>query len=109
MVKFRLNQDGCKSFEFLSGWLPTLFPYLDVDGSIRANRFLRHWSESALGDQAGPEPAEIPIQLVSVPVLWKYYDIDYPLHFHAGFRGVHQMGKGMLRPVLGWYVSHDPQ
>lgn len=109
MVKFRLNQDGCHSFDFLSGWLPTLFPYLDVGSSILENRFLRHWSESSLGDVRGPDPSQLPIQMSSAPVRWLYFRMERPLHFHAGFRGVSQdETDGMLRPALGWYVTHDP-
>ena len=111
MVKFRNTNDRSGAFDFLSGWLPTLFPYLDQgNGVILPNRYLRHWSQSALGDMRGPDPNQIPIQMSSVPVLWEYFEQEFPLHFHAGFRGVHQEedNEGMLRPALGWYVSYDP-
>jgi hypothetical protein len=118
MVKFRRSGDNSGAFDFLSGWLPNLFPYINVgNGEIRENRFLRHWSLSALGDEVGPKPNQIPIQLASVPVVWNYYGRDFPLHFHAGFRGVEQLENsddmstsgGMLRPVLGWYITYDPE
>ena len=64
-----------------------------------------------MGDQQGPEPNQIPIQMASAPVTWNYYGTEFPLHFHAGFRGVkqHDDGSGTLRPVIGWYVTHDPK
>ena len=109
MVKFRNTQSQSGAFDFLSGWLPNLFPYLNQGNDISPNRNLRHWSLSALGDLKGPDPDEIPIQMSSAPVLWKYLDEELPLHFHAGFRGVSQdvENGGVLRPVLGWYVSYD--
>jgi len=111
IVKFRNTNARSGDFDFLSGWLPNLFPYINRgDGVIVENRSLRHWSVSALGDSIGPKPSQLPIQMSSAPVLWTYFEEKFNLHFHAGFRGVHQddRGDGMLRPVLGWYVSYDP-
>ncbi|CAB9501177.1 expressed unknown protein [Seminavis robusta] len=117
MVKFRNSADGSGAYDFLSGWLPNLFPYLTFgNGEIRENRYLRHWSLSAMGDQKGPDPSHIPIQMSSAPVLWNYLEDEFHLHFHAGFRGVEQLDEdedvsstgGMLRPVLGWYITYDP-
>jgi len=121
-----LNHCLCLPFlktDFLSGWLPNLFPYVNLGNGVTSpNRFLRHWMNSALGDQRGPDPSDIPIQLSSAPVKWNYFGQEFPLHFHAGFRGVQQSNgdddgsgdknkdePGMLRPVLGWYITHDPE
>jgi hypothetical protein len=56
----------------------------------------------------GPRPNEIPIQLSSVPVVWNYMGAPFPMHFHAGFRGVHQEEDGTIKPIVGWYVTEDP-
>lgn len=110
MVKFRNTGGGSGSYDFLSGWLPTLFPYLSMDeGETRPNPFLRSWQESASAMHEGPKPTEIPTQVSSVPVKWEYFGTDFPLHFHAGFRGITQEADGTLAPVLGWYVTNDPK
>ena len=109
MVKFRTSGSGSGSFDFLSGWLHTLFPYLATDGGLsRPNPYLKPWLESASAHQMGPKPDEIPIQLSSVPVQWMYHDVEYPMHFHAGFRGVRQEADGTISPIIGWYVTEDP-
>ena len=110
MIKFRRTGQGSGSYDFLSGWLPTLFPYLSkAGGRVEPNPFLRKWEESATSLQLGPQPNEIPQQLSSVPVRWEYFAEVFPLHFHAGFRGVTQEADGTLAPALGWYVTHDPK
>lgn len=109
MVKFRASGNGSGSFDFLSGWLPTLFPYLNKEGTIEPNPFLRSWQESASALHQGPAPKDIPGQLSSVPVKWEYFQVEFPLHFHAGFRGVTQEEDGTLAPVLGWFVTNDPE
>ena len=109
MVKFRTSGSGSGSYEFLSGWLPTLFPYLSDRKVERPNPYLRHWKQSASARHLGPKPNEIPMQMSSVPVLWEYYGQEYPMHFHAGFRGVHQEADGTIRPIIGWYVTDDPK
>ena len=109
MVKFRTTGSGSGSFDFLSGWLHTLFPYLSSDGdSSRPNPYLKPWAESASAHLLGPKPQEIPVQLSSVPVQWMYHEEEYPMHFHAGFRGVHQEADGTVSPIIGWYVTEDP-
>ena len=110
MVKFRTTGMGSGSYDFLSGWLPTLFPYLSsLEGDNLPNPYLRHWKESAQAQHLGPKPNQIPIQMSSVPVLWNFYNEEIPLHFHAGFRGVHQEEDGTVRPIIGWYVTKDDQ
>ena len=86
------------------------FPYLSsLEGDNLPNPYLRHWKESAAAQHLGPKPNQIPIQMSSVPVLWNYYNEEIPLHFHAGFRGVHQQEDGTIRPIIGWYVTEDPE
>jgi Domain of unknown function (DUF4419) len=109
MVKFRTSGGGSGSYEFLSGWLPTLFPYLSMGpGEIKPNPYLRRWEESASALLEGPQPSHIPSQLSSVPVNWEYFGEVFPLHFHAGFRGVTQESDGTVAPVLGYYATNDP-
>ena len=109
MVKFRSTGSGSGSFDFLSGWLHTLFPYLSSGGDeSRPNPYLKPWLESASAHLLGPKPDEIPPQMSSVPVQWMYYGEEYPMHFHAGFRGVQQEADGTVSPIIGWYVTEDP-
>lgn len=59
MVKFRKTGDDSGSYRFLSGWLPTLFPYLMMGGDeLKPNPDLRHWIETTRGDLRGPKPTE---------------------------------------------------
>jgi len=110
MVKFRRTGSGSGSFDFLSGWLPTLFPYLSKDGGkTEPNPYLRTWQESVSSLQMGAQPNEIPSQLASVPVKWEFFGGVSNLHFHSGFRGVTQEPDGTLSPVIGWYVTGDPK
>ncbi|CAB9501173.1 expressed unknown protein [Seminavis robusta] len=109
MVKFRTSGDGSGAYDFLSGWLPTLFPYLSGPGdSSYPNPHLRPWLESAAAHHMGPRPNEIPIQMSSVSVIWNYLEVEFPMHFHAGFRGVQQEADGTVKPIIGWYVTEDP-
>lgn len=109
MVKFRTTGSGSGSFDFLSGWLHTLFPYLSGrEGVVKPNPYMKPWLQSASALYLGPKPNEIPIQISSVPVQWMYYEKEFQMHFHAGFRGVKQEADGTVRPIIGWYVTEDP-
>jgi len=106
MVKFRETGGGSGDSSFLSGWLPTLFPYLNEE---EPNTDLRHWTVTTQGDMRGPKPSQIPLVVNSVSVLWDYFGTEYPMHFHAGFTGVSQESDGTVKPHIGWYVTDDPE
>ena len=105
MVKFRVLGNGSGSYSLLSGWLQTLFPYLS---SGEPNPYLRHWKKCTETHMLGPSPSDIPSQLSSVPLKWVHLGNKYPLHIHAGFRGVAQKSGRTLEIVLGWYATNDP-
>lgn len=104
MVK-KVNSDfGSGKSCWLSGWIINLYPYLSHG---KVNRYIKDWREISTDD--GPEPYEIPLVLSSVPVTWKYYGKELPLHFHAGILGmVQDRETKSLRPHVGWMITHDP-
>jgi len=102
MVKLRHNGMSSGYKEFISGWMQIFFPYL-VSG---LNTTLRPWHEMFFH---GPDPADFPPIVSSVPVDWNYYGSDINLDFHAGMTGVTQDSyNGTLGPVVGWYVTQSP-
>jgi hypothetical protein len=104
MVKLRGVRMGSGDYDFISGWLQILFPYLK-NGKL--NTRLRPWHEMYFD---GPKPEEIPFVTSAAPVDWKYYGTTYNLHFHAGIIGCIQNSlDGTLMPVNGWFVTHDPE
>mmetsp|Transcript_24811 Transcript_24811/g.29942 ORF Transcript_24811/g.29942 Transcript_24811/m.29942 type:complete len:212 (-) Transcript_24811:130-765(-) len=104
MLKLREVSMGSGGYNFISGWLQILFPYLKND---RLNTRLRPWQEMYF---SGPEPEEIPSIISAAPVDWEYYGTTYNLHFHAGIIGcVQNSVDGTLMPVNGWFVTHDPE
>lgn len=90
--------------DHISGWINNLYPYLQ-DG--RQNRHVKPWKE--MNTMEGPDPEDFPMLLSSVPAVWDYYGIEYPLHFHAGYLGMTQDPDSLaLSPYVGWMITHDP-
>ena len=104
MVKLRNNGAGSGYSEFISGWIQTLFPYLAC-GSL--NKELHAWHEMYF---YGPELEQFPPLASSAMVDWDYHGTVFDLEFYAGMLGFEQdvSKDGALRPLMGWYVCHDP-
>lgn len=104
MVKRVDNGMGSGYAEWLSGWISNLYPYLST-GEV--NEYMMPWRE--MMTCRGPDTSHIPNLMSSVPVLWKYYDKTFPLHYHGGYIGMTQNPETLaLQPLIGWIVSHDP-
>jgi len=102
------NGMGSGYAEFISGWRYIFFPYLKSSfqflNSVELNRSLHPWQETYF---SGPEPANIPAVISSVPVDWDYHDEVFNLNFRAGITGVSQdPSDGTLAPVMSWFVTH---
>lgn len=94
---------GSSASTYLTGWIGTLYPYLKGG---HFNRKMKHWHDNSL---SGPEPSEIPSDMVSVPVTWKSRVCTSNIHFHTGFLGCTQDREngGELMPQEGWMVTYD--
>mmetsp|Transcript_18420 Transcript_18420/g.53105 ORF Transcript_18420/g.53105 Transcript_18420/m.53105 type:complete len:196 (-) Transcript_18420:348-935(-) len=111
MVKLRHTGGGSGSYNFISGWVQNLYPYL---GSGKVNPDICPWQHAFF---SGPEYESFPSIVSSSPVDWNYFGATYNIHFHAGFSGFTQhrsvsdndgLLPGTVMPALGWVVSHDP-
>ena len=106
----------------LTGWILTLFPYLDArgDGTLQRNTHLDGWSESfqrastrkgwpRADELAGPHIGDLPQGLSSAPVLCQDMRSgeDVELAFIAGMMGVYQSPEDLaLSTSFGWAVVY---
>jgi hypothetical protein len=103
----------------LTGWIMTLFPYLEGDRAPVRNPYLAEW-ERAFGvassrtswrqfEPEGPALGALPPSIASAPV--KFVDVrdgsEHALRFVGGMFGVVQDEGGALAPEFGWAVVHD--
>ncbi|CAB9509798.1 expressed unknown protein [Seminavis robusta] len=103
MVKLRNTGGGSGTYNFISGWMQILFPYL---GSGSLNENLKPWHEMYF---YGPKLGKFPPLASSAPVDWDYHGTTFDIEFFAGVIGFAQdNSNGALSPVLGWYVAHAP-
>lgn len=93
----QFRNDGMDSGyrEWKSGWIQIFFPSVSK---------CTPWQDCFFD---GPTPSSTPPVISSAPVDWNYHGTTHDLHFHAGFTGFTQQSDGTLKPILGWYLSHD--
>lgn len=102
----------------LTGWILTLFPYLEAERAPEPNPYLAEWeralsvAESRTSWQFNPEgpPLDaLPGSIASAPV--KFIDVrdgsEHSLRFVGGIFGVTQDEAGALAPEFGWGIVHD--
>lgn len=95
---------------YIQGWINALFPYLragrEKDGELRRNEMVTAWAKGPDASFGGGTPRrQIPSGLSSVPFVWDYFEVRYPMEFLGGFVGVAQdPGTLALRPAIGWAV-----
>lgn len=101
---------------FVSGWVNALFPYIlqrgprkgadvDVAHGVR-NPYAIEWARGGWG--GGPNSAELPGGLRSVPFIWDYLGTKIPMQFVGGFIGARQDPDGTVAPQVGWAVLDCP-
>jgi hypothetical protein len=98
----------------ISGWVMTLFPYVNNPEAKWACRFgeksaappLRRnpWlGASSSGDGRGRD--DFPSLPAKAPFLWKFPDTEYEMEFIGGLIGIHQDPQTLcLRPEVGWVI-----
>ncbi len=100
----------------LTGWILTLFPYLERNNTSTQNPYLKHWERALRAAESrewlttpdGPWLGELPSSIASAPV--NFVDIrdgsQHPLLFVGGMLGVVQDAAGALAPEFGWAIVH---
>ena len=97
---------------FISGWIVTLFPYMDT----RRNHWLKYswqdWksrmTESRFGHGATTD--SLPPGVTTTPFVWEYLGQDFEMHFYAGFIGVSQDPVTLsIHPEIGWAIVADEE
>jgi hypothetical protein len=104
----------------LTGWILTLFPYLEGERTPEQNPHLAGWERALRAaesrtswsfDPEGPSLDVLPGSIASAPV--KFIDArdgsEHPLRFVGGMFGVTQDQAGALAPEFGWGIVHDPR
>ncbi len=100
---------------FVSGWITTLFPYLENRHAKRSRMYglecsepmLRRspWLGSPPSGKAGPSRDEFPSLPAKAPFLWKFLDAEYAMEFIGGLIGIRQEPQTLrLRPEVGWAI-----
>lgn len=86
--------------ERITGWLPALFPYLEVSPGqfVRNDSGFKHWVHEPIA------PAALPAGLSSAQVRWN----PRLLTLFSGFFGAKQLDDGSLSPLVGWAIGEAP-
>merc|ERR1712217_473305 len=84
-------------------------PYSPNNGYVKEGRNEMIYKDFFVPDGVqGPDCADFPIGLASVPVVWNYCGKEINLEFHAGFVGATQeQSTGVIKPFVGWFIDHD--
>lgn len=88
----------------VSGWINTLFPYLEEhNGNKYQNSFVTKWEKS----HYGPTTDKFSSGLSKVPFKWQYYDATYDMEFIGGMIGIHQDPQTLsLEPEFAWAIAY---
>jgi hypothetical protein len=97
--------DGGSGGPYCSGWINTLFPYLeDYKGNLYQSQYVSSWKGH--GMMSGSTLKEYPNSLSKVPFKWEYYETVYDMEFLGGLVGVNQDPLSLaIEPVIGWAVN----
>lgn len=108
---YKIN--GGSGGPYVSGWINTLFPYLetqDFDTKQRKpfpNDYALKWAEGLQERyHGGPGTHSFPSGLSCAPFVWNYLGTEIPMVFMGGFAGVSQdPATGAVRPAIGWAIG----
>ncbi|XP_070576547.1 uncharacterized protein [Ptychodera flava] len=91
---------------YVSGWITTLFPYLEYPRDVVESGYLRRWSVPGL--RCGFNADTFTSGLSKVPIVWEYLVQPFNMQFIGGFMAVSQDKRTLaLRPEIGWAVVQD--
>ncbi|XP_070532260.1 uncharacterized protein [Ptychodera flava] len=91
---------------YITGWIITLFPYLQKYGSFAQNEYVDKWSVREIF--FGVTTDRFPSGLSKAPFVWEYFEQKFEMQFIGGFMAVSQDHETLaLRPELGWAVVED--
>ena len=91
---------------FITGWIVTLFPYLNS----RRNAFLNNWDFKEKERRGrfvcdGVTTGTLPPGVACTPFIWEYRGEDIKMTFNAGFMGTVQDPTTLtVSAVIGWTV-----
>ncbi len=93
--------------ETITGWINTLFPYVNGFGDKRPTERNEFMSKQTWNDDwGGTSTNDFPSGFGAAPFIWEYYGTELPMKFVAGFAGVSQDPTSKsLRPAIGWAVA----
>ncbi|XP_070532233.1 uncharacterized protein [Ptychodera flava] len=92
---------------YITGWIITLFPYLQDYRSFAHNQNLNKWTARGMFF-FGARTEEFPSGLSKAPFQWLYHQQQFEMQFIGGFMAVSQDHETLaLRPELGWAVAED--
>ena len=97
-----------------SGWINTLFPYLNVEtwrnaqvgNAVQRNPHVECWAKGLTDSMGGgPRLGDFPVGVAMAPLVWTYLGEEMPMELFGGFGGVSQDPESLaLRPAIGWAV-----
>jgi hypothetical protein len=98
----------------VSGWVTTLFPYLNnpkakyrhmLGEASSAPLLLRNPWLGGTSPRRGPGRDDFPSLPAKAPFLWKYLGTDFEMEFIGGLIGVQQDPQSLcLKPEIGWVI-----
>ena len=106
------KQTGGSGGPFISGWIVTLFPYMDTQRNHWLKYSWHNWksrmTESQFGHGATTD--SFPPGVTTTPFVWEYLREEFKMHFYAGFIGASQDPVTLsIHPEIGWAIVSDEE
>ncbi|HWO26998.1 MAG TPA: DUF4419 domain-containing protein [Kofleriaceae bacterium] len=99
--------NGGSGGPYVTGWINTLFPYLDGDDGIIRNHYATAWSKDMDDPFRGTTMSSFPRGMSQAPLTWDYLGTKLSMTLSGGFVGVSQNPQTLaVRPAIGWAVSY---
>ena len=96
------KQDGGSGGPHCSGWVNTLFPYLESASGVA---YKNGCFKNSSWDYNGPTMDAYLSSLSKTDFKWQYDDTTYDMEFLGGVVGVHQDAKTLaIEPAIGWAI-----
>lgn len=89
---------------YISGWINTLFPYIQVGKQMIKNSYIEKYKIGKPGG-GGPKPTHFPNGLSRVPFKWQYFNTVHDMEFLGGMVGFYQDPNTLsISPNIGWAI-----